>query len=109
MVVSVTTTTTAKSTGKSAASAKQKMKSVRRKSLALVNSARNRLSAETASALAARRRGIPNSETDVLIEYIDDHASAPPAPPLPAYHQAARSTEGVELPVASRFTHDHSV
>ena len=104
----------AKSTGQSAKSTK--LKSVKRRSMALVNTARHRLSAGTASALAARRhispnhvRGIPNTETDVLIEYIDDEATAPPVPPLPAYHQALRTTEEVELPVASRFTRGHVV
>lgn len=105
----------AKSTGQSTKAAK--LKNVKRRSMAFVNTARNRLSAGTASALAARRRvspasvrGIPNSETDVVVEYIDDEASAPPVPPLPAYHQATRAAEQeVELPVASRFARDHVV
>ncbi|SPO20210.1 uncharacterized protein UTRI_00603_B [Ustilago trichophora] len=105
----------AKSTGQSAKAVK--LKNVKRRSMAFVNTARNRLSAGTASALAARRRvspanvrGIPNAETDVVVEYIDDEASAPPVPPLPAYHQAARAPEHeVELPVASRFARGHVV
>ncbi|SPO21126.1 uncharacterized protein UTRI_00603 [Ustilago trichophora] len=105
----------AKSTGQSAKAAK--LKNVKRRSMAFVNTARNRLSSGTASALAARRRvspasvrGIPNSETDVVVEYIDDEASAPPVPPLPAYHQATRGAEQeVELPVASRFARSHVV
>ena len=89
----------AKSTGKAAA----KVKSVKRKSVAMVN----RLSAGTASALAARRRGkgIPNASNDVVVEYIEDESSAPPIPPLPAYHQAMRSE--TELPVASQFARSH--
>ncbi|SNX81865.1 uncharacterized protein MEPE_00570 [Melanopsichium pennsylvanicum] len=105
-----------KSTGQSA-KATSKMKRVKRSSLALVNTARNRLSAGTASALAARKRvspayarGIPNSKTHVVIEYIDDEANAPPVPPLPAYHQATKATaDEVELPVASRFARNHVV
>lgn len=104
----------AKSTGQSAKPSK--MKTVKRRSLALVNTARHRLSAGTASALAARRRvspgparGIPNPDRDVVIEYIDDESTAPPVPPLPAYHQATRTVNDVELPVASRFTREHVV
>ncbi|KAJ9476624.1 hypothetical protein PHBOTO_000310 [Pseudozyma hubeiensis] len=105
-----------KSTGQS--SKTSKIKTAKRRSMALVNTARNRLSAGTASALAARRRnaaaahgkGIPNAETDILIEYIDDETTAPPVPPLPAYHQATRSTdEMVGLPVAARFARGHVV
>lgn len=95
----------ANSTGKSAAG---RMKGVKRKSLAFVSTARNRLSAGTASALAARRkvspaRGLRNSDADIMIEYIDDGATAPPVPPLPAYHQATRTADPDHLPVASRF------
>ncbi|KAJ1030152.1 hypothetical protein NDA16_001064 [Ustilago loliicola] len=104
----------AKSTGQSAKASK--MKSVKRRSLALVSTARRRLSAGTASALAARRRvspahgrSIPNPDTDTVVEYIDDEATAPPVPPLPAYHQATRTVNEVDLPVASRFTRDHVV
>ncbi|KAJ1031515.1 hypothetical protein NDA13_001906 [Ustilago tritici] len=104
----------AQSTGQSVKAAK--MKNVKRRSLALVNTARHRLSAGTASALAARRRApparersIPNPDTDIVIEYIDDEATAPPVPPLPAYHQATRTVNEVELPVASRFTRNHVV
>ncbi|SJX60577.1 uncharacterized protein SRS1_11806 [Sporisorium reilianum f. sp. reilianum] len=85
-------------------------KSAKRRSVALVTTARNRLSAGTASALAARRRnsplqarGIPNADTQITVEYVEDSASAPPVPPLPAYHQAMRDAEAEELPVASRF------
>ncbi len=104
----------AKSTGQSVKTSK--MKSVKRRSMALVNTARHRLSAGTASALAARRRaspaqtrGIPNSDPEIVIEYIDDEATVPPVPPLPAYQQAAKSSDEVELPVASRFTRAHVV
>lgn len=103
-----------RSTGQSAKSSR--IKSVKRKSLALVSTARNRLSVGSASALAARRRisptptrGIPNTETDIVIEFIEDEATAPPVPPLPAYHQATRAMDEVELPVASRFARSHVV
>lgn len=104
----------AKSTGQGAKTSK--IKTAKRRSIALVNTARNRLSAGTASALAARRRhavaaqarGIPNTDTEITIEYIDDDATAPPVPPLPAYHQATSTThEMVQLPVASRFARNH--
>lgn len=107
----------AKSTGQSASSsAAFKMKNVKRRSLAMVNTARNRLSSGTASALAARRRrspapvrGIQNPDNDIVIEYINDDATAPPVPPLPAYHQATRSDQQSELPVAARFSSGHVV
>lgn len=107
----------AKSTGQGASNAKaSKTKGVKRRSMAMVNTARNRLSSGTALALAARRRvspayarGIPNPDNDVVIEYINDDATAPPVPPLPAYHQATRADTPTELPVASRFARNNVV
>ncbi|EST06466.1 hypothetical protein PSEUBRA_004366 [Kalmanozyma brasiliensis GHG001] len=102
----------AKSTGQSGKAA-NKVKAVKRRSMALVNTARNRLSAGTASALAARRRapsrGIPNPENEIVIEYMNDDATVPPVPPLPAYQRAVKPGEEVELPVASRFARAHVV
>ncbi|CDS02032.1 uncharacterized protein SPSC_02778 [Sporisorium scitamineum] len=96
----------AKSTGHSTKSSKAK--TIKRRSMALVTTARSRLSAGTASALAARKRtsphparGIPNTDSEIMVEYINDQDTVPPVPPLPAYHQATR--EEAELPVASRF------
>lgn len=105
----------ARSTGQSSKTA-IKIKSAKRRSLAFVNGARYRLSAGTASALAARRRAssqkrrsIPNADSDIVIEYIDDANTAPPVPPLPAYHQVSGVGETVALPVASRFARTHVV
>ena len=93
-----------------------KMNRVKRRSIAFVNTARRRLSAGTTSALAARRRfssalvhGFPNSETEIVIEYINDESTAPPMPPLPAYHQATRSGVQVDHREASSFADSHVV